>query len=431
MKLKIILTCFILLPLIYDAVTLPVIDRQRTKPLPDEVADVYTKERWQTFAAYKHDSRHPYLLHVMIGALLDLFAIWSPFYLWMEKLSHGSVYYLAFITLTIEFLLAQASDLPYSYYTTFTIEERYGLNRKTKKEFFHDEIIEAAGSYAAALALFLLLVFVLEHLSAWTNGFQISLAASFRLVLILCAGAFVFFVLLSLFSLFIMRRQYKFTELEDGELKTKILGLLHGCKKKIRRIEVYNESSKSTTKNAFLLKILWYRSFGIADNFINENSEDELLGVLAHEAGHLRHKKSIWNWLSYLFIACIVAGIALALPHAGKASVLIDTINASFGLSMHAWVLYITVLLSALRPLTFLLSLYRNALSRSEEYEADRNAVKEGYGEALIRTFKQLSSDELVDVNPADCIEFMEYDHPGMYHRIQAIRKAEQELKCD
>ena len=236
MKLKIILTCFMLLPLLYDAITLPIIDRQRTKPLPEEVADVYTPERWQTFVSYKHDNRHPYLLHVMTGAFLDLFAIWSPFYLWMERLSHGSVYFLAFITMTVEFLLVQAADLPYSYYTTFTIEERYGLNKKTKKEFRHDEIIEAAGSYAAAAALILLAVFVLEHLPAWTNGFHITLAASFRLVLILCAGAFVFFVLLSLFSLFIMRRQYTFTELPEGELKTKILGLLHGCRKKIRKI---------------------------------------------------------------------------------------------------------------------------------------------------------------------------------------------------
>ena len=67
---------------------------------------------------------------------------------------------------------------------------------------------------------------------------------------------------------------------------------------------------------------------------------------------------------------------------------------------------------------------FRNYTSRCEEYEADRNAVSEGYGEPLIKTFKELSNDELVDVNPADVIEFLEYDHPGMYHRICAIRKA-------
>ncbi len=74
-----------------------------------------------------------------------------------------------------------------------------------------------------------------------------------------------------------------------------------------------------------------------------------------------------------------------------------------------------------------MLSIFNNYVSRKEEYEADDNAVKEGYGEALIQTFKTLSSDELVDVNPAPIIEFIEFDHPGMYNRIHHIHQQIQE----
>ena len=77
----------------------------------------------------------------------------------------------------------------------------------------------------------------------------------------------------------------------------------------------------------------------------------------------------------------------------------------------------------------FIVNVYESYRSKCEEYEADREAVKNGYGEDLIRTFKTLSSDELVNVNPHPFIEFTEYDHPGMYRRIKAIKEAEECLK--
>ena len=84
------------------------------------------------------------------------------------------------------------------------------------------------------------------------------------------------------------------------------------------------------------------------------------------------------------------------------------------------------IIMILMRPIIAAINIFNNYISRSEEYEADDNAVKEGYGQALITTFKQLSSDELIDVNPASLTEFLTYDHPGMYHRIAHI---EQEMK--
>ena len=74
--------------------------------------------------------------------------------------------------------------------------------------------------------------------------------------------------------------------------------------------------------------------------------------------------------------------------------------------------------------MSWITSLFSNWKSRREEKEADLNAVKEGYGEELIATFKRVSDDELIDVNPAPVIEFCEYIHPGMYQRIKYIREA-------
>ena len=101
----------------------------------------------------------------------------------------------------------------------------------------------------------------------------------------------------------------------------------------------------------------------------------------------------------------------------------------SFGLTHMNYDVIFTVLSYLCTPLFYLISFYMNYVSRREEYEADDQAVKNGYGKELIDTFKRLSSDELIDVYPADFIEFTSYDHPGMYHRIKHIEEKMKEGK--
>lgn len=57
------------------------------------------------------------------------------------------------------------------------------------------------------------------------------------------------------------------------------------------------------------------------------------------------------------------------------------------------------------------------------KYEADRNSVLEGYGNALAEMLKSSSSKELREVNPHPFIEFLEYDHPPLPKRLRAIYK--------
>ena len=104
-------------------------------------------------------------------------------------------------------------------------------------------------------------------------------------------------------------------------------------------------------------------------------------------------------------------------------------VRRSFGITVNNYYLLMTVISSVLLPVLKIAGIFTNYRSRSEEYEADREAVKNGYGEDLIATFKRLSSDELVNVDPHPLLEALEYDHPGMYRRIKAIREAEEALR--
>ena len=426
MQLRIVLLIMAFLPVLYDLFTLRIIDRKRQEPLPAEVSDVYTEERWKLFTAHKHDLRVPHYVSRLWSFLLDAVMILSPFFMWMERMSGGNVYVCVAVTVLFMTAVPLLVDVPLSWYRSFRIDQKYGLNKQTPGEFIKDTVIDTVGGFGLNLALYELITYVLLHMDAWTNGYTVPAG---RVILLACGLAAVFGLFIfgaAWIAWRLMRMRYVFKPLEEGELKDSILKLLKGSRHRVRRIEVYNESSKSPRKNAFVLKLPFYRSIGIADNFLSENSRDELLGVLAHEAGHLKHRPDIRNIIAWALRVCLVLLIPLAIG-GGRTLVQMELYaERVFGLSVINPVLTSSIVLWLATPLMFPFSVFSNYVSRCEEYEADRNAVHEGYGEPLIRTFKEISTDELVDVNPADIIEFLEYDHPGMYHRICAIRSAMQ-----
>jgi len=424
MKLRIILILIIIITEIIKTLKLKLIDKQRQKPLPQEVSDVYDSERWNKFINYKSECRKVNNISRLIGLAITIFFILSPYYSFLEKTISNNPYIITVATLAISAVLDTLLELPFNYYLTFTVEEKYGLNKYSKKEFYKDMFLSLFGDLIMVLAIGLLIAFIGENLPKWTNNFSFTYPKALGLVALIFIALFIVVILVSLLSLFLFKIQYKFVELEEGELRNDILKLMDSSKKKVKKIEVYNESAKSTSKNAFLLKLFWYRQFGIADNFINENAHDELLAVLAHEVGHLKHKKNIYNYLKYSFILIFVLAFSYVIFKGNPLYFnFFNYVEKSFDLSTMNYALLITVVGTFLKPITSLISIYNKFVSRKEEYEADDNAVKEGYGQALIKTFKEMSSDELIDVNPHPLIEFLDYDHPGMYNRIKNIEK--------
>ena len=420
-----ILLIVCLVQLLYELLLMRLANEQRKKPLPIEVADVYDDEKYQTFMEYKKENRSLAFAEKAVSFLFDLFILFTPFFVYMEAWFGKNPYLLFIGTFFILTTVHMIFDCIFEWISTFYIEEKYGKNKKTKAEFWKDFTIENGLNLVVSLGLFLPIIYVCEHLVDWTDHFSISYSQSFLLTIGLIGFFGLIVLLFSALSIVALKKQYTFHELEEGDLRSSIVDLMKDCKKKVKKIEVYDESKKSTSKNAIVLKLLWYRQIGIADNFLLENSQRELLGVLAHEVGHLKHKKNGWNYLMYgiffLFFLCIVyiLGNGEMIVHFSK-RILLD-----FGLRQPAYYVYMLVYSTLASPILYLVGLLRTYVTRMEEYEADRNAIKEGYGEDLIQLFKEISKDELIDVNPSIWIERLTYDHPGMYHRICAIRKEE------
>ena len=410
---------------IYQMILSHVADIQRKKPLPEEVSDVYDAERYQTYLDYTADIKKLRNKFKAIDLVIECILIFSPMYAYLEKATGANPYGTFFATYGIIWLVGIVTDTWASYEVTFGILEKYGINKKDKKEFTKDTVLEQALNLVLTAVIMTIVVYVGEHLASWTNNYSVGFAKSIIICIAVGAVVFLFICIAKLLSYAVLRKQYTFTPMEEGELKDKINKLQEESKKKVKDIYIYNESKKTTTKNAFLLKLFWHREFGIADNFMNENAENELLAVLSHEVGHLKHKKDIRNFISYGLSAAF-AIIAVCLIANPSACLKIQAwIRESFDITNANYYLYFVVYSYIVTPVMFIVGIFNSYKSKWEEYEADREAVKNGYGEDLIKTFKTLSSDELVNVNPHPFIEFIEYDHPGMYRRIKAIREAE------
>lgn len=420
MKLKIIIVLFLLLQFLWKRWLVYLTWSYRKKPLPDIVSNIYTEERYQSYLNYKREYRNIGLGISIISLVLNCIFILSNFYTLFDN---QNPYIAAALTVLCSHVISQIITIPLDYYATFSIEERYGKNKKTKKEWLKDYLLNLFLEIVLNIVVFGFIIFICTNLPKWTNNFNISYLKSFIICAIIVGIFFIIMILLSLLSLVIMRIQYKFTEMEDNDLRKKIEEYAKEAKKKVRHIKIYNESKKSNSKNAFLLKLLWYREFGIADNFLNENDQDELLAVLLHEIGHLKHKKNIYNYIVYIVYAMLFIFVVWLLPNGQYVIKINSYINNCFGLQYTNYILSLTILSYALTPLLFIFSVYSNYVSCMEEKEADFNAVDHGYGQALIDTFTKLSSDELVDVNPHPLVELLEYNHPGMYKRISYIKK--------
>ena len=64
-----------------------------------------------------------------------------------------------------------------------------------------------------------------------------------------------------------------------------------------------------------------------------------------------------------------------------------------------------------------------SAYSRFAEFRADRQAVTEGYGEALISGLKKLARENFAHLAPSKLLVVLEYSHPPLSARIEAIEK--------
>lgn len=393
---------------IHVAVDVQNLGALRPEP-PDDFRDLYDADRYRRMQAYTRErTRFGWISSgVGLGVLL---AFWlgggfGAVDRWTRALGWPEVPTgLAFVALLG---LGQGLvGLPFRWYSTFVLEERYGFNRATPRTFWTDVAtgVGLAVALGGPLLAAVLWLFGAAGRSAWLGCW--GLVTAWTIGVQFVAPTWI----LPLFN--------RFTSLPDGALRDALLGMAERLGFPLAGVSVMDGSKRSTKANAFFTGFGSRKRIALFDTLLATLGPDEVLAVVAHEIGHYKRRHVQW-------------GLAIAVAHAGVLFYLLSlvlrtpAIFAAFGIdrpSVHAGLVIFGILMA---PLELPLSLALNALSRRHEYAADRFAVDAvGGGGDLARGLRRLAADTLANLTPHPWYVALHHSHPPVVERVRTLESA-------
>jgi len=375
--------------------------------VPEAFRGVYDPDRYRKSQQYlKVNTRFGWITATFNVAVLLIFWFGKGFPLldeWVQFFNYGPVIsgliYMAVLMLFKAFL-----SLPFSLYHTFVIEGRFGFNQTTWSTFMMDLV----------KGLFLAILLGTPLLAGVLAFFEYAGTSAWRY----CWIAVTIYMLGVQFiaPTWIMPLFNKFTPLEAGELKSAILSYADSIKFPIENVFVMDGSKRSSKSNAFFTGFGKHRRIVLFDTLIKQHTTGELLAVLAHEMGHYKKKHILRNMvLSILQMGIMLYLLSIFISYQG----LFDAFYMHQK-SVYAGLIFFAMLYS---PLDFFIGIFMQMLSRRNETEADRfSAETTRDPQSMVEALKKLSVHNLSNLLPHPLYVFLNYSHPPVLKRIQAIQ---------
>jgi STE24 endopeptidase len=297
-------------------------------------------------------------------------------------------------------------SLPFSIYSAFVIEERFGFNRMTPATFVTDILkglglaVALGGPLLAGVLAFLTYAGAYAWLYCWIAAAVVILGLQF------IAPTWI----LPLFN--------TFRPLGPGELKDILLAYARKVNFPLEDVFVMDGSRRSSKCTAFFTGFGKHKRIALFDTLIAQLTPPELVVVVAHEVGHYQKKH-------------IVQGMTLSIAHLGLMFFLLSVFLGYQGLfrafyveqpSVYAGLVFFGLLYA---PIQFIPSIGMHAFFRRLEYEADRFAVETiDRPQVMVQALKKVSVRNLSNLTPHPFYVFLNYSHPPVLERIQAVRSA-------
>ncbi len=301
-------------------------------------------------------------------------------------------------------LASELMGLPFSIWGTFFIEEKFGFNRTSIKTFILDKL---KGLVLAALiggGLLSLIVWIYMASGQW-----------FWLIAWGAITAFTLFMFM-FYSNLIVPLFNKQRPLDEGPLRDAIQGFSDKVGFKLKNIYVIDGSKRSSKANAYFTGLGARKRIVLYDTLIEDHSIEELVSVLAHEIGHYKKKHT----LSGVIQSILQTGLMLfILSLFINKDVLPEALGAAQP-SFHMGLIAFGLLYS---PISLVLDMFGNTMSRKNEYAADRYAGVNYDPKALSDALIKLSVNNLSNLRPHPAYVFFYYSHPPLLKRLAALRK--------
>lgn len=335
------------------------------------------------------------VLWTLGGGLALLSGAWSPF--GMGPMLGGIVFFLSFL------LIGSLLELPFSYYKTFVLEDKFGFNRQTPGLFFSDFIKQTV------------LMLVVAGLLVWVALWMMGSAGDYWWLYLWAAWMGFALLMMWAYPAFIAPLFNKFTPLEDARLQQRVENLLSRCGFKSQGIFVMDGSRRSGHGNAYFTGLGSNKRIVFFDTLLNTLNEDQIEAVLAHELGHFRRKHVVKNMLVMAGLSLL--GLALLGWASGESWFYqgLGVTTESNAMALALFMLVIPVFLFFLHPLM-------TSLSRKYEYEADDYAASVSSADDLIAALVALYQENASTLTPDPLVSAVYDSHPPAALRIAHLQ---------
>ena len=374
--------------------------------IPRELNDVYDTAAYEKSQQYKKEKYRFGLLTSVVSFVATLLFFFFDGFEWVDQWARSFSNNNIVVALIFFGIIMLASDIlgtPFAYYHTFVIEEKYGFNKTTLKTFFLDKIKGWLMSAVLGGGILALIIWFYETTGAHFWLYAWGIVTLFSIFL----NMFYARLIVPLFN--------KQTPLEEGSLRNQIEHYAAQVGFQLTNIFVIDGSKRSTKANAYFSGFGREKRITLYDTLIQDLEEEEIVAVLAHEVGHYKRNHIIFN----LFASTITTGFMLWLL---SLFVGLPIFSEALGVSTPSFHVGLIAFGILYTPISEIIGLLMNYLSRKFEYQADDYAKNTFEATPLVSALKKLSKNSLSNLTPHPAYVFMHYSHPTLLQRFKNLQ---------
>ena len=374
--------------------------------LPEQLRGICPEEDYKKSQLYHRDKQKlsfwSSTLNIVVILAMLIFGGFALVDTWAKEIVGDNPIWIAVVFFMIIGAASIIIDIPFDYYDTFVIEKRYGFNTMTVKMFIIDQLKSLLLSAIIGLPLFYLITWLYYKIGQpfWLYAWG---------VLTLFSLFFSFF-----YSELIVPIFNKQTPLEEGSLRTKIEDFANRVGFALDNIFVIDGSKRSTKSNAYFTGFGSKKRIVLYDTLMNDFSDDEIVAILGHEIGHYKKRHIIWSMITSILINGLTLFIFSRVVDSQAIADAMGVVKASF----HIGIIAFAILYS---PLSLVIDLISNYISRKNEYAADKFSAENYNPHFLADALKKLSIKNLSNMLPHPAYIFFHYSHPSLLQRLSRL----------
>ena len=379
-----------------------------TPTIPSDFKKAYDQEKYILSQDYLKARTRFGLFSSTFSLILIMIVIHSDIFGLLDQFVRGqsdSYILQGLLFIGIIYFFQDIVSLPFSIYHTFVIEERFGFNKTTLNLFIIDKI----KGYAIFIVLGSIVITPILYFFHVYGDIGWLIAWSILTAFMIAVQPLFVHVIAPIFN--------KFTQLEEGELRSAIEKYTAKVNFPLARIDIMDGSKRSAHSNAYFTGFGKSRRIAIFDTLVEKHSTNEIVSVVAHEVGHYKLK----HVLQGTILGIIETGIMLFAFNLIMNDISLFQVFGVSQLSVHAGIVFFSMLYA---PVSMFTSIVTTAISRKNEYEADKYSYDTTNNrEALVSMLIGLSANNLSHLTPHPLKVFLSYSHPPVVDRIKAVNQ--------